>query len=81
MSRFGKFLSAAVLAASLAPFAAHARPADVNTAAPAQHLVRVSNAQSQHGRLAENSKVPATFVIAPTASAFANSTPHNCVSG
>jgi len=42
MSRFTKFASAAVLVASLAPFAAQARSGDLGTTAPADK----SNAQT-----------------------------------
>ena len=52
MTRFAKFASAAVLAASLAPFAAQARSGDLGTIRPAQHLVRISDAPALHGRAA-----------------------------
>ncbi len=40
MSRFTNFASAAVLAASLAPFAAQARSGDLGTSGPAIHAVQ-----------------------------------------
>lgn len=45
MSRFASFASVAVLAASLAPFAAQARSGDIGTTGPATHAVQ----SSQHG--------------------------------
>lgn len=45
MSRFTKIASIAVLAASLAPFAAHARSGDIGTTGPATH----ASQSSQHG--------------------------------
>ncbi len=45
MSRFTKFASAAVLVASLAPFAAQARSGDLGTSGPASSAVQ----SSQHG--------------------------------
>jgi len=75
MSRFLKFASAAVLVASLAPFAAQARSGDLGTTTPPQHLVPLANAQpaqAPHGRIAENAKVPASFTTAPGTPQYAN---------
>ncbi len=60
MSRFTKFASAAVLVASLAPFAAQARSGDLGTSGPAANAVQ----SSQHGafvpgRGAENAQFTA----------------------
>lgn len=60
MSRFTKFASAAVLVASLAPFAAQARSGDLGTSGPAAHAAQ----SSQHGaytpgRGAENAQFTA----------------------
>ncbi len=60
MSRFTKFASAAVLVASLAPFAAQARSGDLGTTGPAANAVQ----SSQHGafvpgRGAENAQFSA----------------------
>ncbi len=76
MSRFTSFASAAVLVASLAPFAAQARSGDLGTSYPPRHLVSLSNSQpapALHGRLAENATVPAHLTTAPGAGEYANS--------
>lgn len=74
MSKFTKFASVAVLAASLAPFAAQARSGDLGTTGPAQHLVRTGAADQTalRGRQAENAKVPAGFTTAPGDVQYAN---------
>ncbi|MDE1905861.1 MAG: hypothetical protein KGH75_05365 [Rhodospirillales bacterium] len=77
MSHFAKFASAAVLAASLAPFAAQARSGDFGTSQPQQHLVRISNAPAYQGRAALNTQVPADFKTAPNAAEYANAGDNN----
>ena len=75
MSRFTKFASAVAFAAAFAPFAAQARSADLRSTYPAQHLVRISDAQAPHGRAA-TANVQPDFAIAPGATQLAN-TGHN----
>ncbi len=75
MRRFTSFATAAILAASLAPFAAQARSGDLGTTYPPQHLVNLANAPAtpaQHGRIAENAKLPATLTTAPGDGEYAN---------
>ncbi|MDE2319114.1 MAG: hypothetical protein KGK02_05370 [Rhodospirillales bacterium] len=73
MSYFTKLASVAVLAACLAPFAAQARSGDLGTTThPTQHLIRVSQAQAQHGRAAESKNVPSNFETAPGGIQLAN---------
>ncbi len=84
MPRFTKLASAAVLVASLAPFAAQARSGDLGTTTPPQHLVNIANAQAAqtpHGRIAENAKVPVSFTTAPGTVQYANSGHDNGFAG
>ncbi len=83
MSRFTTFASAAVLVASLAPFAAQARSGDHSTTYPPQHLVQIPGraAPAEHGRMAENANVPARFTIATGAVEYANSGNHDGFAG
>lgn len=76
MQRFTKFATVAVLAASLAPFAAQARSGSLGTTYPPRHLVSIANAPAapaQHGRLAANGTLPATLTTAPGTVEYANS--------
>ncbi|WBO58787.1 MULTISPECIES: hypothetical protein [Acidocella] len=83
MPRMSRFAAAALLAVSLAPFAAQARPGDIRPSAP-RHLVRIApppQASQLHGRSAENGRVPVQFGTAPGAVDYANNAGQSDISG
>lgn len=73
MSRFARFATVAVLAASLAPFAAQARPAGHVAAAPAEVPTSIPGAQvvQLHGRAAERAVPSAVYSLSGGAREYA----------
>jgi hypothetical protein len=75
MSRLAHFASVAVLAASLAPYAAQARSEGHVSNAPAEVLVAISGAQPSalHGRAAESAPATAAYSLLVNGPEYAGS--------
>ena len=84
MSRFKKFVSVAIFAASFAPLAAQARVGELAVNAPVQQLAPDAGAQNApvlHGRAAENAPVPVGFDVVPASNQGSNPDNQNAFVG
>lgn len=84
MSRFKKFVSVAIFAASFAPLAAQARVGELAVNAPVQQLAPDAGAQNApvlHGRAVENAPVPVGFDVVPASNQGSNPDNQNAFVG
>jgi len=83
MSRLVHFASVAVLAASLAPYAAQARSAGHVSSGPAEVLVAISGAQPSalHGRAADRGPATAAYSLSVNGPEYAGSNPDGSFAG